>query len=46
MALPRMLEKDVAELTTANPAAALRLRHRAQLILDLLAPKVQSPIKS
>lgn len=43
VALPRMLEKIAAELITADPAAARRLRQRAQLILDLLAPKGQSP---
>jgi hypothetical protein len=44
VALPRMLEKIGAELTTAGPAEAPRLRQRAQLILDLLTPKGQSPI--
>ena len=46
VALPRMLEKIAAELITADPAAARRLRQRAQLILDLLAPEGQSPIPS
>jgi hypothetical protein len=43
VALPRMLQKVGVELTTAGPAEARRLRQRAQLILDLLAPKGQSP---
>jgi hypothetical protein len=46
MALPRMLEKVGVDLTTAEPAKAQRLRQRAQLILDLLAPEGQSPIPS
>ena len=37
--LPRMLEKVGVELTTAGPAEAQHLRHRAQLILDLLTPQ-------
>ena len=44
VALPRMLERIGVELTTAGPAEARRLRQRAQLILDLLTPKGQSPI--
>ena len=39
VALPRMLENLAVELTMADPAAALRLRQRAQLILDLLTPE-------
>jgi hypothetical protein len=39
VALPRMLEMIGVELTTAEPAKAQRLRQRAQLILDLLAPQ-------
>ena len=46
VALPRMLEKVGVELPMAGPAEAQRLRQRAQLILDLLAPKEQSPIPS
>ena len=46
VALPRMLEKVGVELTTAGPSEALRLCQRAQLILDLLTPKGQSPIPS
>jgi hypothetical protein len=46
VALPRMLEKVGAELTTAGPAEAQRLRQRAQLILDLLTPQGQSLIPS
>jgi hypothetical protein len=46
VALPRMPEKIGAELTTAGPAEARRLRHRAQLILDLLTPEGRSPIPS
>ena len=46
VALPRMLEQIEAELTTAGPVKARRLRQRAQLILDLLAPEGQSPIPS
>jgi hypothetical protein len=38
VALPRMLEKVAVELTTAGPVEAQRLRQRAELILDLLAP--------
>ena len=43
---PRMLEKIGVELTTAGPVKARRLRQRAQLILDLLTPREQSPITS
>jgi hypothetical protein len=46
VALPRMLERVAVELTTAAPAESQRLRHRAQLILDLLTPQRQSPIPS
>ena len=41
-----MLEKVGVELTTAGPVKARRLRQRAQLILDLLTPRGQSPIPS
>jgi hypothetical protein len=41
-----MLEKVGFELTIPEPAEAGRLRQRAQLILDLLTPKGQSPIPS
>ena len=44
--LPRMLEKVGVELTTAGPVEARRLRQRAQVILDLLTPQVQSSIPS
>ena len=44
VALPRMLERVGVELARAGPAKALLLRQRAQLILDLLTPQVQSPI--
>jgi hypothetical protein len=46
VALPRMLERVGVELATAGPAKARRLRQRAQLIVDLLAPQGQSPIPS
>ena len=46
VALPRLLETVGVELTTAGPAEAQRLRQRAQLILDLLAPKGHRPIPS
>ena len=46
VALPRLLEKVGVELTAAGPAEAQRLRQRAQLILDLLTPREQSPITS
>jgi hypothetical protein len=46
VALPGLLEKIGTELTTAAPDEARRLRQRAQLILDLLAPQGQSPIPS
>jgi len=39
VALPRLLERIGVELTMADPAKAVRLRQRGQLILDLLAPK-------
>jgi hypothetical protein len=38
------LGKGWGELTTAGPVKARRLRQRAQLILDLLTPRGQSPI--
>ena len=38
VALPRMLEKIEADLTTAGPAKTRRLRQRAELIRELLAP--------
>jgi hypothetical protein len=41
-----MLERVGVELTRAEPAEARRLRERAQLILDLLAPEGQSPFPS
>jgi hypothetical protein len=44
--LPPILEKVGVELTTAGPAKAQRLCQRAQLILDLLTPRGQSPIPS
>ena len=44
VALPRMLEKIGMELPMAGPAEARRLCQRAQLILDVLAPKGQSPV--
>ncbi len=44
VALPRMLEQIETELSTAaGPAEAQWLRHRAELIRCLLAPR-QSPI--
>jgi len=46
LALPRMLQEIETALATAGPAEAQRLRQRAQLILDLLTPKGQSPIPS
>jgi hypothetical protein len=36
VALPRMLEKIEADLTTAGPAETRRLRQRAELIRGLL----------
>jgi hypothetical protein len=45
VALPRMLEKIEAELATAGPAKTRRLRRRAELIRELLAPR-RSPIPS
>ena len=36
VALPRMLEKIDADLATAGPAKAGRLRRRAELIRELL----------
>jgi hypothetical protein len=41
IALPRMVEKVRVELATARPAEAQYLRHRAQLILNLLTPRGQ-----
>ena len=46
VALPQMLQETEAALATAGPAKARRLRQRAQLILDLLTPREQSPITS
>ena len=46
VALPQMLQEIEAALATAGPAKARRLRQRAQLILDLLTPRGQSPITS
>jgi hypothetical protein len=40
------IETIAVELTTAGPAEARRLRQRAQLILDLLTRRGQSPIPS
>jgi hypothetical protein len=44
--LPEMLHKIGVDLTTARAVEARLLRQRAQLILDLLTPQVQSPIPS
>jgi hypothetical protein len=41
-----MLQEIEAALATAGPDEARRLRQRAQLILDLLTPRGQSPIPS
>ena len=38
VALPRMLDQIEAELATAGPAKTRRLRRRAELIRELLAP--------
>jgi hypothetical protein len=38
VALPQMLEKIEAEMTTARPAEKLRFKRQAQLIRGLLAP--------
>jgi hypothetical protein len=46
VALPRMLTEIETALATAGPVEARRLRQRAQLILDLLTPRLQSPISS
>jgi hypothetical protein len=46
VALPRMLEKIAVELVTAGPVEGLHLRQRAQLIVDLLTPRVKTPIPS
>src|SRR3954469_19219361 len=46
VSLPRMLERIGLELTGARSTQAGRLRQRAQLILDLLAPatrRITSP---
>jgi hypothetical protein len=43
VALPRMLEKIEADLATAGPAKTRRLRQRAELIRELLAPQWRSP---
>jgi hypothetical protein len=42
VALPRMLEKIEADLATAGPAKTRRLRQRAELIRELLAPRRSS----
>jgi hypothetical protein len=39
VALPRMLAEIEADLATAGPAETRRLRQRAVLIRDLLAPR-------
>ena len=39
VALPRMLEKIEADLTTAGPAETRRLCQQAKLIRELLAPR-------
>ena len=44
VALPRMLEKIEADLATTGPTETPRLRQRAELIRDLLAPPGRSPI--
>jgi hypothetical protein len=46
VALPRMLQDIEAELSTAGPAEARRLRHRAELIRGLLMPRGRSPLPS
>jgi hypothetical protein len=46
VALPRMLKKIEIELTTAGPYETRRLRQRAELIRELLAPPGRSPIPS
>jgi hypothetical protein len=46
VALPRLLEEIGAELTTAGPVKARRLRQRAQLILDLLTPHASEPLST
>ena len=40
--LPRMLAKIEADLATAGPAKARRLRQRAELIRGLLTPRRRS----
>jgi hypothetical protein len=45
VALPRMLAQIEADLTTAGPAETQRLRQRAELIRQLLAPR-RSPTPS
>jgi hypothetical protein len=45
-ALPQMLEKIEVSLATAGPDETRRLRHRAELIGELLAPPVRSPSPS
>ena len=44
VALPRMLERIEAALATAGPAETRRLRYRAELIRELLAPPGHSTI--
>jgi hypothetical protein len=44
VALPRMLAEIEVDLATAGPAETRRLRQRAELIRDLLAPAGRSPI--
>jgi hypothetical protein len=44
--LPEMLQRIGVDLTMARPAKARLLRQRAQLILDLLTPRGQSPMAS
>ena len=43
VALPRMLEKIEVDLATAGPAETRRLRQRAELIRELLAPRRRPP---
>jgi hypothetical protein len=42
----RMPEKIEADLATAGPIETRRLRQRAELIRELLAPRGRSPIPS
>jgi hypothetical protein len=46
VALPRLLEKIEADLTTAGPVETRRLSRRAELIRGLLAPRRRSPTPS